>query len=148
MVSAQRGADREVPWTVRISVPRDDSPQQLYERGRHLAAQREQYDWDRRPGLPPLCKGVPTPERFSRASAYEMLSDAAESARQRCAEPVRLAATIADEALPLRLAVCAAPPRPRVIERWRSDREFARRRVNGINPFLITCVTELPEHFP
>ena len=30
--------------------------------------------------------------------------------RQRCAEPVRLAARIADEALALRRAVCAAPP--------------------------------------
>jgi arachidonate 15-lipoxygenase len=37
---------------------------------------------------------------------------------------------------------------PRVMERWRSDREFARQRLNGINPFLITCIAELPEHFP
>jgi hypothetical protein len=49
---------------VAISVPRDDSPQRLYERERHLAAQRELYEWDRRPGLPPMCKGVPAPERL------------------------------------------------------------------------------------
>ena len=132
---------------VAISLPRDDSPQQLYERERHLAAQRELYEWDRRPGLPPLCKGVPAPERFSRASAYEMLSDAAES--------------VASGALSLYGRLRRSPTKisdydalyalrhpPRVIERWRSDREFARQRLNGINPFLITCIAELPEHFP
>ena len=89
---------------VAISVPRDDSPQQLYERERHLAAQRALYDWDRRPGLPPTCKGVPAPERFSRSSAYEFLSDAAESVASGVLSVFPIVTAI--------LAVFRLPPRP------------------------------------
>ena len=132
---------------VAISVPRDDSPQQLYERERHLAARRALYDWDRRPGLPPMCKGVPAPERFGRASAYEMLSDAAESV---VSGALSVFGWMRGSPTQLRHydTLYALRRPPRVMDNWRSDREFARQRLNGINPFLITCIAELPEHFP
>ena len=134
---------------VAISLPRDDSPQQRYERERHLAAQRALYDWDRRPGLPPTCKGVPAPERFGRASAYEILSDAAESV---ASGALSLFGWMRGSPTQLRHydTLYALRRPPRVMENWRSDREFARQRLNGINPFLITCIDRaaraLPRH--
>ena len=62
--------------SVRISLPQDDTPEELFTRTRLLAGQRSLYEWERLPGLPPLCKGVPAPERFAKSTTHEMLSDA------------------------------------------------------------------------
>lgn len=133
--------------SLRISLPQDDTPQEQYERTRLLAAQRGLYDWDRRPGLPPLCKGVPAPERFSRASADEMVSDAVDSALSGAMSLYAWA-----RGKPTKLShfdsLYALRTPPRVMSTWRSDRDFARQRMNGINPFLITSIGAIPENFP
>jgi len=133
--------------TVRISLPQADDAQDRYTRGRQLAAQRELYDWDRRPGLPPLCKGVPAPERFSRSSTEEMLGDAADSILSGAMSLIAWA-----RGKPTRLShydsLYALRRRPSVSTDWMSDREFARQRMNGVNPFLITSIAALPDNFP
>jgi len=132
---------------VRIGLPQYDTPAELFTRNRELAAQRELYDWDRRPGLPPLCKGVPVPERFPSASSDEMVSDAFDSV---LGAAMSLMAWMRGK--PTRLShydsLYALRKAPAIQANWRSDREFARERMNGINPFLITSIAAIPENFP
>ena len=133
--------------SVTLGLPQDDTPQERFTRSRQLAAQRSHYDWDRPPGLPPLCKGVPLPERFDRASGDEMLSDVVSSVVN---GGLSLFGWLRGKPTELRHfdTLYALRRPPRVISSWRTDREFARQRMNGVNPTLITCLAGLPENFP
>ena len=133
--------------SVRISLPQDDTPEELFTRTRLLAAQRSLYEWERLPGLPPLCKGVPAPERFAKSTTHEMLSDALTSV---LSGGLSLFGWLRGKPTKLRHydALYALRRPPRVMQNWRSDREFARQRMNGINPFLITCIAAIPEQLP
>lgn len=129
-----------------IGLPQHASDQDRFQRHRDLAAQRAFYEWDHMPGLPPFCKGLPEPEKFTPRKRDRLTFDVGES--------------IADAALSVMLWLRAKPgkvtdynsfyplrPMPEVASRWMEDREFARQRLDGINPFLITRITEIPEKF-
>jgi arachidonate 15-lipoxygenase len=129
-----------------IGLPQHASPQERFQRERDLAAQRKLYEWDTMPGLPPFCKGLPKPERFTARKKDRMLFDVGES--------------LADAALAVMKWMKAKPgkvndyrafyplrPLPSVADQWMEDREFARQRLDGINPFLITRIDEIPANF-
>jgi len=131
---------------VQISLPQNASPQETFLRDRDLAAQRALYEWEYMPGLPPFCKGVPEPEKFTPRKRDRMLFDVGES--------------LADAALSVMKWLTAKPgkvsdyrrfyplrPMPAVADRWMENREFARQRLDGINPFLITRIDEIPQNF-
>ena len=66
--------------TVRISLPQADDAQDQYTRERMLAAQRELYDWDRRPGCFHSARASrPQSGSVVLSTTEEMLDDAAGS---------------------------------------------------------------------
>ncbi len=130
---------------MQISLPQNASPQETFLRDRDLAAQSQLYEWSYMPGLPPFCKGLPEPERFTARKRDRMLFDVGES--------------LADAAFSVMKWLTAKPgkvddyrrfyplrPMPSVADRWMENREFARQRLDGINPFLITQIQEIPEN--
>lgn len=132
---------------MRLCLPGSANPFERAERERHLFAQRQNYRWVHAPGQPPFCKGVPPGEAFSKTKSRLMSLD--------------LAGSIADMALAVVLRLFKhndtvasfkryypIRPIPDVADRWMKNEEFARQRLDGINPFLIALATEIPEKFP
>lgn len=129
------------------TLPQHADWQDRARRARDLAAQRAAYSWVHTPGQPPYCKGVPPGEQFSAAKKRSMIWDAAGTIANFAVAAVmrlgRRSDTIRsfDSFYPLRQM-------PDVATRWTSDREFARQRINGINPTLIRLLEEMPENLP
>lgn len=132
---------------MRICVPGSADRFERAERERALFAQRQAYQWVHAPGQPPSCRDVPLAEAFTAAKNRWMTEDLVESVAD-----VFLAAvtrlfknndTVASfrRYYPLR-------PVPDVATRWMRDEEFARQRLDGINPYLLRLATEIPGHFP
>lgn len=116
-------------------------------RERDLFSQRQDYTWVHAPGQPPFCKGVPPGEAFTKAKKDSMLIDVVESVAD-----VALAAVIRffkhNDTVASFRRYYPLMPIPAVADRWMQDEEFARQRLDGINPFLIRLATEIPENFP
>jgi Lipoxygenase len=132
---------------VRIKVPQCCDAHDLLLRQRDLAVQRSQYEWVHTPGLPPYCRGVPACERFTGRQRDRMAFDVIQSVVNAATASVkwikRKPGKIGDYSLfyPLRR-------RPAVAARWMQDKEFGRQRLDGINPFMIAAIDEIPDHFP
>ncbi len=132
---------------VRLEIPQRCTAQEQLLRQRDLAMQRTLYDWVHTPGLPPYCKGVPEPERFQGRVRDRMGFDVMQSVANAALSSVkwlkRTPGKVSDYSLfyPLR-------HKPSVAERWMRDDEFARQRLDGINPFMITAIDTIPSHFP
>lgn len=129
------------------TLPQHADWQDRAERARALARQREDYVWVHMPGQPPFCKGVPAGEAFSRAKRRSMAWDVAGTMADFALSAVvrfgRKSDTVRsfDRFYPLQRL-------PDVATRWTTDREFARQRINGINPTLIRLADHIPEKFP
>ena len=132
---------------MRICLPGSANSFERAERDRYLFAQQQDYTWVHAPGQPPFCKGVPAGEAFTKTKSALMGADVIESvADMVLAVIIRLFKhndTVASfkRYYPLRQV-------PAVASRWMQDEEFARQRLDGINPFLIKLATEIPENFP
>ncbi len=132
---------------MKICLPTAANPIEQAERERALFAQRQAFAWVHAPGQPPYCRGVPEGEEFTERKERLMAFDLAESmADMALAFVCRLFShndTVRSfrRYYPLRHV-------PEVAERWRTDEEFARQRLDGINPVLIRLAKEIPEHFP
>lgn len=132
---------------VPISLPQADTPQERYQRERNLVSQRDLYEWLHPPGLPPVCKGVPEPEEFTHRKSDTMVLDVANSllnAAMGFMEWKRKGS----RRLSHYDALYTLERAPAVQKYWRRNSEFARERKNGVNPFLITSIAEMPEQFP
>jgi len=132
---------------MRICVPGSADRFERAVRERTLFAQREAHQWVHAPGQPPYCRDLPPAEAFTAAKNRWMTVDLVESvADLALAMVTRLFKnndTVASfkRYYPLR-------PVPAVAQRWMRDEEFARQRLDGINPYLLRLATELPGHFP
>jgi hypothetical protein len=132
---------------MRLCLPGSANRFERAERERYLFAQQQEYTWVHAPGQPPFCKGLPPGEKFSKAQERQMAFDLVESVADiALAVMIRLFKhndTVASfkRYYPIR-------PIPAVAARWMQDEEFARQRLDGINPFLIRLATEIPEKFP
>jgi len=132
---------------MRICVPGSADRFERAVRERTLFAQREAHQWVHAPGQPPYCRDLPPAEAFTAAKNRWMTIDLVESvADMALAMVTRLFKnndTVASfkRYYPLR-------PVPGVAQRWMRDEEFARQRLDGINPYLLRLATELPAHFP
>lgn len=131
---------------MRICLPGTASAPEKAERERYLFAQQQDYTWVHAPGQPAFCKGLPPGEKFTKTkSAYlamdffESVADVALSTVVRLFKHNDTVASF-ERYYPLRKI-------PDVASRWTEDREFARQRLDGINPVLIKLATEIPEKF-
>lgn len=132
---------------MRICLPGSANQFERAERARTLFSQRQAYTWVHAPGQPPSCSGVPAVEAFTAEKNLWMALDVVESmadyARAVMTRLFKNRSTVASYKLfyPIR-------PLPEVAARWMEDEEFARQRLDGINPVLIKLATAIPEHFP
>lgn len=130
-----------------ISLPQHANAYDRFQREHSLAAQRAQYEWVHRPGMPPFCKGVPAPERFT-ARARDRMKFDIEGSMSDAAFAFLSRMRARPDSLSEYDAFYKFRRKPSVAERWLEDREFARQRLDGINPLLIRRVDEFPRNFP
>ncbi len=140
---------------MQIVLAQSATEQQRLVRERTLAQQRAAYRWCRLPGAPPFCDGLPTAEEQSASRKESLLWDAAGSIWNTAASVVaRLG--LKPWSINYFNHYYRTRPGPSVakrapgsgVARWRTDKEFARQRLNGVNPFMITRVEHVPGHFP
>lgn len=132
---------------MRICVPGSANRFERAERERALFAQRQAYTWVHAPGQPPFCRDVPPAEAFTAEKNAWMTVDMVESVADMALAFVKRFfknnQTVASfrRYYPLR-------PLPGVATRWMQDEEFARQRLDGINPYLLRLAPELPPNLP
>lgn len=132
---------------MRICLPGSATRFERAERARTLFAQRQAYQWVHAPGLPPHCSGVPLGECFTAEKrlwmALTVIESVADLAMAAMTRLFKNLSTVNSFRLyyPLR-------PIPEVAKRWDLDAEFARQRLDGINPMLIRLATQIPANFP
>ena len=132
---------------MRICLPESANRFEKAERDRYLFAQQQDYTWVHAPGQAAFCKGLPPGEEFTKTKSAYLAMDFVESAADMAlATIIRLFKhndTVASfkRYYPLRHI-------PDVASRWMENEEFARQRLDGINPVLIKLATEIPENFP
>lgn len=131
---------------MRLCLPSSANRFERAERERHLFAQQQEYTWVHAPGQPPFCKGLPLGEKLGKTQerliALDLVRSVADIALAVMIRLFKHNDTVASfrRYYPIR-------PVPAVADRWMQDGEFARQRLDGINPFLIKLATELPEKF-
>lgn len=131
---------------MRISVPQSTSRYERAERERTLFAQRQAYEWVHAPGQPPFCSQVPLGEAFTREKNLWMATDMVESVADIALAMVTRFFKNNDTVASFR-RYYPLRPLPEVATRWMHDEEFARQRLDGINPFLVRLATEIPPNF-
>jgi hypothetical protein len=133
--------------TAHLLLPGSATPDQRALRARTLFAQREAYQWVHAPGQPPFCRGIPEGESFGKMKQVRLKLDLAESVANLAIAAVRRLRGGNDTIASFK-RYYSLPAMPDVARRWASDREFARQRLDGINPLLIRRADEIPESFP
>ena len=132
---------------MRLCLPDQADKFEYAVRSRDLYAQQQNYQWVHTPGQPPYCKGVPPGEEFTKRKERLMGFDVVESLADMALAAVIRVFSHNDTVDSFRRYY---PIRhvPNVAQRWREDEEFARQRLDGINPILIALAREIPENFP
>ncbi|MEA3274288.1 MAG: lipoxygenase family protein [Pseudomonadota bacterium] len=133
--------------TSRLCLPQSATPDERALRDRTLFAQQEAYQWVHAPGQPPFCRGVPEGEAFSKSKQFRLRVDLVGSLADLVLAKVRRLRGHNDTVASFR-RYYTLRSMPRVASRWTSNQEFARQRLDGINPLLIALAEEIPENFP
>ncbi len=132
-----------------VQLPQYASQQASTRRARALFVQREAYRWVHAPGQPPFCKGVPAGEAFTKTKAFLMDWDIGRTlADLALAAVIRFGRSDATIASFTRYYPLQRLPDVARKQRWQRDEDFARQRINGINPGLIKLAQEIPKKFP
>ncbi|MEM7094630.1 MAG: lipoxygenase family protein [Actinomycetota bacterium] len=129
-----------------LTAARSEAEQFARERSR--AENRSIYEWDRFPGLPPFCKGVPASERSTAYDNQSILAEMTTALGEMLLGWTTFTRRANRDGKQLEAYERMRPlgRRPAVADVWRRDDEFARQRLNGVNPLLIERVHELPAH--
>ena len=144
LIDDRQGARCALPT---ICLPDDEPEDTVVMRADELVSQRDVYVYYDFDGTPPHAKFLPKSEDFTTAKSRGMLTDMAygvlNSAISRIDEVFDRRRSLAcfDRHYPLW-------QKPLVSERFGSDLEFGRQRLNGINPTLIERCHKIPEKFP
>lgn len=118
-----------------------------FARERALAVNRTVYAWDRLPGLPAFCKGLPELEKPPRLQSERFLNDIANSVFEAVTAKRSFAKALkSKDQLDAYSHLRPRGPLPSVTDRWQQDAEFARQRLNGVNPIQIRRLDSMPAH--
>jgi hypothetical protein len=130
-------------------LPQNETHERQRTRAQQLERARGLYQFAHAPGLPAFVRDLPAEEAFSRDKNERMMWDVVRvgvelgiGGIQKAFDPSRRLQAYRDFFGPDKAPV------PSVIERYASDEEFGRQRLNGINPFLIKRCDVIPDHFP
>ncbi len=130
----------------RISLPQHDTAEGLGTRGRLLGVQKAAYRWVHIDGLPPFCDGVPAGEEFSESKSRRFDWDLMGSVINGVVSVVRAFGREPKKVEDYNRYYILRK-RPGTSSRWREDSEFARQRLDGVNPFLIERIRQIPSNF-
>jgi len=133
--------------TPTICLPQDEKPETSELRADELVSLRDIYVFNEYDETPPHVRNLPERENFTTVKTRSMVYDMAYgllniiiSARETLFRP-RKSLEVFDRYYPMW-------KEPAVSKRFGSDQEFARQRLNGVNPILIKRCDRLPENFP
>lgn len=119
----------------------------LFARQRALAVNQSIYAWDRLPGLPAFCKGLPDVEKPPRMQSERFMYDLGNSLFEAVLAKRSFARALkSKDQLEAYNHLRPRGPQPSVADRWQLDAEFARQRLNGVNPLQIRRLDSLPAH--
>ncbi len=134
-----------------IVLPQNDTPDAAAMRADQLISKQIEYQYAPFDGTPPHVKKLPKGEDFTKQESSDMIKDIAIAILNACASYLitfyhklfRSRKTLAafDRYYPLWKV-------PKVSNRFSTDLEFGRQRLNGVNPVLLKKCTNLPEKFP
>ena len=131
----------------KIKLRMDVSAEQRFQRDRAVAVNRHDYRWVHLPELPPFCDGVPAAEEPATFEGERVTYDVAMSALNIGVSMFgamrRKATTVAHYN-----AFYAMRRKPSVMRCWKDDAEFARQRLDGVNPLSIRLARSIPDNFP
>ena len=130
----------------RIALPQHDTPEGLGTRGRLLGVQKAAYSWVHIDGLPPFCDGVPAGEEFSESKSARFDWDLKGSVINGVVSAIRALGREPTKVEDYNRYYILRK-RPGTAARWREDSEFARQRLDGVNPFLIERIRQIPSNF-
>jgi arachidonate 5-lipoxygenase len=139
-----------------FTLPQNDGAERQQERRAHVAANRELYQLDAGGGMPPGIVELPDDEHLGFPKVVRMFDDLAVSGFDLLPSSLDSlwdSLTHAHKTFAFYDEFYAGflrdiRPMPSVHDRWKEDREFARQRLNGVNPVLIERCTQLPDVLP
>lgn len=131
----------------KICLPQDEPAEDVRLRRDELITQKQIYEFETGTGMPPYVKRMPVSEDFTVAKGRGMIKDLAFGvlngiiSRVETLTSRRNELSVFDRYYPLWTE-------PSVCQRFMSDLEFGRQRLNGVNPVLIRRCDQIPEKLP
>lgn len=120
---------------------------ETFVRERAKAVNRTNYQWDRLPGLPAFVKGMPDAEKMRGLETERFMFDLGRSVSEAVMAKIGFAKRLkSSDSLDAYNHLRPYGPKPSVAEVWKRDSEFARQRLNGINPLQIRRLDSMPSH--
>lgn len=127
------------------SLPQTLPPWTRAERKAEVDTRRAAYRWARPAGLPHCAADVPPGEAFPPLKSLRMALDVNGSEIDLAIARIRTL-LVPGERLEAydKYYLWGLRPRPSVADRWMTDAEFGRQRLDGINPHLVRRIDRLP----
>lgn len=130
-----------------ICLPQDEPEFTRDMRACELISQREIYVFESNDGTPPHVRRLPKCEEFTTHKSRGMIKDIAYGILNGTIAGIE---TLINDRKSLKVFDRYYPlwEEPAVVDRFGSDLEFGRQRLNGLNPVLVKRCNQIPDNFP